>query len=176
MQDFAHVIGAWQPFFITLAGVCATLAGLLFVALSLHAGALRDAGNANLRRLAQLTFGDLVQILFVGMFYSVPLAPASFYGMATLLIVALGIPDLGGKLLEALRDRQHSQHRLYIFRRLGAAVLGRTLLVVGAVGLLRQHDDAQLIWQDLLFVFSGSVALLIAAMRNAWFLLMRELA
>lgn len=173
MQDFSQEISTWQPLFITLIGVGATLAGLLFVALSLHVGALHREEGTNLQRLAQHTFGDLVQILLVGMFFSVPLGPPAFYGISTLLIVVFGMPNLGTRILRAVRDKHHTQHRLYLFRRLGASVLGRIVLVLGAVGILRSHDNGRP-WGELLFVFIGNVVLLIAVMSNAWFLLTQE--
>lgn len=77
MQDFSRVLEAWAPFFTTLTLACATLAGLLFVALSLHAGALRSEENINLRRLSNHTFGDFVTIMFIGLFFIAPWTQAA---------------------------------------------------------------------------------------------------
>lgn len=175
MDAFTQQMGAWQPFFITLAGICATLAGLLFVALSLHASELRDASGNNLKRLAQQTFGDFLQVLFVGLFFLVPLANASFFGVATLLIVVLGVKEMWQRFLEAWRDRAHSQHRTYTIKRFGLSLLARSMLFLGGVWLIMQHDTRTDVWRDLMLVFSGSTALLIAAIRNAWFLLIHEM-
>lgn len=174
MQDFAQQIVAWQPYFTTLAAAGATLVGLLFVALSLQVGILRDEGKTNLHRLAQHTFGDFVQVLFIGVFYVVPVPAPTFFGMATLLIVVMALPELAKRFLLAWRDRNHALHRSHIMRRLGLSLIGRGLLALGGLGLLLQHADHEQISQDLMFVFSGSVSLLISGLRNAWFLLLQE--
>ena len=174
MQDFAQQIATWQPFFATLAAACATLVGLLFVALSLQTGILRDAGKANLHRLAQHTFGDFVQVLFIGVFYMVPVPAATFFGVATVMIVVVALPELAQRFLQAWRDRGHALHRSHIIRRLGLSCIGRGLLAAGGVGLLLEHADNGQISQDLMLVFSGSMSLLISGLRNAWFLLLQE--
>jgi len=176
MDAFTQQMGAWQPFFITLAGICATLAGLLFVALSLHATSLHDAESSNLKRLAQQTFGDFLQVLFVGLFYLVPLANARFFGITTLFIVVIGVKEMAQRFLDAWRDRAHSQHRAYIIRRFGLSLLGRVMLALAGILLILQNDTRAYAWQDLMFVFSGSVVLLIAAIRNAWYLLINEMS
>lgn len=175
LDAFSQQIGAWQPFFITLAGICATLAGLLFVALSLHASSLHSTESNNLKRLAQQTFGDFLQVLFVGLFFLVPLADARFFGITTLMITAVGLREMAPRFLEAWRDRAHSQHRAYIIRRFGLSLLARAMLTLGGAWLILQHDTRPDVWKDLMFIFSGSTALLIAAIRNAWFLLIHEM-
>jgi hypothetical protein len=175
METFSQQMGAWIPFFTTLAVLCATLAGLLFVALSLHVAVLKAEGGVNLRRLAQQTFGDFVQVLFIGTFFIVPLPNAGFFGVAALLIVVLGLKESAGRVWQAWRDRGHAAHRGYFIRRFAMSLIGRALLVAGGLGLLLNADSTAALRQDLLFVFSGSMALMIAALRNAWFLLVHEL-
>jgi hypothetical protein len=175
LDAFSQQIGAWQPFFITLAGICATLAGLLFVALSLLAASLHDACSSGLKRLAQQTFGDFLQVLFVGLFFLVPLADARFFGITTLMITAVGLREMGPRFLEAWRDRAHSQHRAYIIRRFGLSLLARAMLTLGGAWLILQHDTRPDVWEDLMLIFSGSTMLLIAAIRNAWYLLINEM-
>jgi hypothetical protein len=148
--------------------------GLLFVAFSLQTGILRDEGKTNLHRLAQHTFGDFVQVLFIGVFYMVPVPTASFFGIATVMIVVFGLPELARRFLQAWRDRSHSLHRSHIIRRLGLSFIGRGLLALGGLGLMLEHADSGQIAQDLMLVFSGSVSLLISGLRNAWFLLLQE--
>ncbi|MGA9852463.1 MAG: hypothetical protein WBR15_05970 [Gammaproteobacteria bacterium] len=175
MQDFYRLIVAWQPFFISLAAISATLVGLLFVAISLHPGGSDPGGKANLQRLAQHTFADFVQVLFVGFFLSVPEMVPTFYGAAMLLIVAVSLRPVWVQLSAAWRDRIHAPHRQHLLRRLGLSLLGRVLLLVGAGELLLLQPNLGTVRQSVFFVFSGSVVLLISAMRNAWFLLLQDL-
>ncbi|HEX7964405.1 MAG TPA: hypothetical protein VF651_01700 [Gammaproteobacteria bacterium] len=175
MEGFSQQIGAWIPFFTTLAVLCATLAGLLFVALSLHVGVLKAEGGVNLRRLAQQTFGDFVQVLFIGTFFIVPFDKPQFFGLAALMIVVAGLKESGGRFWQAWSDRNHPEHRAYFMRRFAMSLLGRALLAGGGAGLLFGVVGGVQARQDLLFIFSGSVVLMIAALRNAWFLLVHEL-
>lgn len=175
MEAFSQQMGAWIPFFTTLAVLCATLAGLLFVALSLHVAVLKAEGGVNLRRLAQQTFGDFVQVLFIGTFFIVPLPQPKFFGLAALLIVLVGLKESGGRLWQSWRDRSHPEHRAYFIRRFAMSLIGRALLVGGGLCLLLGDAGAHDVAQGLLSVFSGSVVLMIAALRNAWFLLVHEL-
>lgn len=175
MQDFSQEIVAWQPFFITLASVCATLAGLLFVAVSLHPERAREQGKVHLKNLGNHTFADFLQVLFIGLFYSVPLAKAAFYGIATLCIVGVGVRQLIPRLMHAWHGAKDEPHRAYFISRVGLSLLGRLLLLAGGASFLldpQQHAD---IWNDLMFVFSGCLVLMISGLRNAWFLLLEEL-
>ena len=175
MYDFARDLAAWQPFFITLAGVCATLAGLLFVALSLHAANLRAAENANLRRLAQHTFGDFILVLFTGLFFIIPGTNPAFLGAVLLMLVVVASRQFPDLMLQALRDHDTSLHRQYLIRRLGLSLLARVLLLCGAFDLYLRHTNHIDVQDDMIFVFSGSASLVISSTRNAWFLLVHEL-
>jgi|HubBroStandDraft_5_1064220.scaffolds.fasta_scaffold31747_2 hypothetical protein len=175
MLDFAKELAAWQPLFTTEAAVCATLAGLLFVALSLHAGSLRDAENTNLRRLGEHTFADFILVLFVALFFLVPSATPRVLSEILFLIVAVGSKPFLRVFAQALHDHEARLHRQYLLKRLGLSLLARALLLAGAVSLFLAHDEHVEIMQDLMFVFSGTTVLLIAATRNAWFLLVHEL-
>lgn len=170
MQEFYRQLATWQPFFIGLAAICATLLGLLFVALSLHEREPDQESKTNLRRLAQHTFADFVQVLFVGLFFSVPEMTPGFFGVATVLIVGFGLRQIGARLLEAWRDRAHALHRRHLMRRLALSLLGRALLLAGALTMFLAKPDTDMIRQSLLLVFSGSEVLLMSALRNAWFL------
>ena len=173
MQDFSQTIAAWQPFFITLAGICATLAGLLFVAVSLHPDRSHEAGRTHLKNLAHHTFADFVQVLFVGVFFSVPLEKASFYGVSTVLIVIIGLRQLATRAVQTWQSSHDEPFRGHFLKRLGLSILGRAFLLTGASLLLfGPPDHGQ---DDMTFIFSGTLVLLMAGLRNAWFLLLREM-
>jgi MFS family permease len=174
LDAFQQHIAAWQPFFITLAGIGATLAGLLFVAISLHPANKHEEAKINLRRLAEHTFADLVQVLFLSMFFIAPGQLPSFYASSIILTVAMGMLGPAKRLLEAWRDRDHTIHREHFIRRMRMSVMGRGFVFLGAVMLFIYHDTGADVEKDMILVFSGSLVLLIAAMRNAWFLILQE--
>jgi len=174
-QDFSQEIVAWQPFFITLASVCATLAGLLFVAVSLHPDRAHAQGKVHLKNLAQHTFGDFLQVLFIGIFFSVPLAPPFFYSVAVLCVVAAGMKELIPRLVHAWRSTKDEPHRAYFLSRVGLSLLGRGFLLLAAVMFMIAPLDHVQTWKDMMFIFSGCLVLLISGLRNAWFLLLQEL-
>jgi hypothetical protein len=174
LDAFQQHIAAWQPFFITLAGIGATLAGLLFVAISLHPVDKYGEAKVNLRRLAEHTFADLVQVLFLGMFFIAPGQLPSFYASSIILTVILGMSGPARRLLEAWRDRDHTIHREHFIRRMRMSIMGRGFVFLGGVMLFISHDTGAATEQDMILIFSGSLVLLIAAMRNAWFLILQE--
>ena len=174
MDAFAQHIAAWQTFFITLAGMGTTLAGLLFVAISLHPANQDEGAKTNLRRLAEHTFADLVQVLFIGVCFAAPGQPAAIYAITSVLIVVLGVRDPARRLWETWQDRTHSTHRQHFIRRVGLSLLGRGLLLTGGIMLYLYHATGGEVQGDMMYFFGGSLVLLISAMRNAWFLMLQE--
>jgi hypothetical protein len=72
MESFNDLLIRWQPFFTAGAGVAATLAGLLFVSLSINRDRIAAPENHVLLRLAQRSFGDLIFTLFISLMFLVP--------------------------------------------------------------------------------------------------------
>lgn len=71
MESFYDKLTHWQPFFSTVAGATATLAGLLFIALSIN----RDkiiAENRDLLRSAKRSFGDYLFAMFIALLFLMP--------------------------------------------------------------------------------------------------------
>ena len=174
MHNFSGDLGQWLPFFTTLTVACATLAGLLFVALSLHASILRSEENINLRRLSTHTFGDFVTIMFIGLFFIAPWPVQTYAAIGALITVIIAFVHTGQRALELLREHGTIEHRKYLMARLRLTVLALLLLLIGAVSLL-----LPLIVNGfnagMLFIFGGSVILLVSAMKNTWYLLAHEL-
>lgn len=175
MQNFTQELAGWLPFFTTLTMACATLAGLLFVALSLHASALRSEENINLRRLSTHTFGDFVTIMFVGLFFIAPWPVATFPAIGTLITVVIAFVYTGKEILELFRSRGSQQHRRYLVARLRLTVIGLLLLFIGALNLGLPYIHVIGGDSSLIFIFAGSVVLLVSAMKNTWYLLAHEL-
>jgi hypothetical protein len=72
MDSFTDSLTKWQPFFSTIAAVAATLAGLLFVSLSLNREKITAQENRLLLRLARRSFGDFMYALFIALMFLMP--------------------------------------------------------------------------------------------------------
>lgn len=72
MESFNDQLTKWQPFFATVAGVAATLAGLLFVALSINRETITARVNRHLLRLARRAFADFIFALFIAIIFLIP--------------------------------------------------------------------------------------------------------
>lgn len=175
MNNVNEVFAAWQLFFTTLTMAGATLAGLLFVALSLHVSALRKPENLNLRHLAQHTFGSFVTILFIGLFYIVPESPRFFYGSATLITVAFGLAHMLKRFHSVMQERDNQLYRRYYLRNTLFSFVAYVLMFIGGLGLLIPNTSLALVYYSVLWVFVGSAMMLVWAMRNSWYLLAHEL-
>jgi hypothetical protein len=159
----------WQPFATALAGVSATLMGLLFVALSLNPHILTETDYGATRRLARLAFGAFAQLLLVALLLLVP------HPTVRLLALALGVAAVVG-LTQAVRIGMLEWRRDTDAPALAGSKRGHrglTLvsaaihvgLAVAAFELIRDEPGALLTTGLLL------MALLLVASRIAWALL-----
>ncbi len=78
----------WDTFAVVLGGSAGALVGLLFVAMSIHAG--RISGSADLRNRAAQTLVVFATLLLVALLLSIPLQPDWLLG-AELLVLAVTV-------------------------------------------------------------------------------------
>lgn len=88
---FATQLATWDPFYMTVAAACATLIGLLFLAMSLNLDLLRRDANGDLLRQARQSFGNLMFALAVSLVFLVPFDEplGIFFALLTLSIGGL---------------------------------------------------------------------------------------
>lgn len=86
MDDRFAALAEWHDFFAAVAGVAATLVGLLFVALALNPRIMADASPAGLRIWAAQTFHDFLTVLVVALIVLIPDAEAVGLGVPLLLL------------------------------------------------------------------------------------------
>ena len=72
MESFYDKLTHWQPFFSTVAGATATLAGLLFIALSINREKIMAVENRDLLRSAKRSFGDYLFGMFIALLFLMP--------------------------------------------------------------------------------------------------------
>ncbi|MDB6125852.1 MAG: hypothetical protein JWQ71_4845 [Pedosphaera sp.] len=89
MESFNDLITRWQPFFSAVAGVAATLAGLLFVSLSINREKITAQENRKLLRLAQRSFADYLYALFISLMFLMPNHES--YGLAIPLFMVVAV-------------------------------------------------------------------------------------
>src|SRR4051812_47625993 len=71
-ETFTQTLGHWQTFYFTLAGVAATLTGLLFVSVSLRLEQILHPDRAELRLLAVQTFSNFIGVLLGALYFLIP--------------------------------------------------------------------------------------------------------
>lgn len=167
MDTFSATIQEWQIFYATVAAACATLTGLLFVALALNVDILRQDEHADMMAVARQTFREFLLILMVALLFLVPQrAP---FGLT------VGLLALGGAFTFTLvmgmwkSVAVHKDHidAAYFLRGYGLSIVGCLGILVVAIAILFGFMGAL---YGLVFVLA---TLLASASRNAWFLLVQ---
>ncbi len=160
---------------MTVAAIAATLAGLMFVALTLHAQAFKNPANANLRRVVEPTFTDFYLVILAGLFLIVP---ANFLLPGAILLLAfdgIGLVRFFPEFFNVIFSGRamDTEHRGYAITRLSVSLTGRLLLAAASVGLFLPSAIQRLSVE--IGFFAGTIMLLANATRSAWFLLVHEL-
>jgi hypothetical protein len=159
------VYQGWHDFYVTAGAAAATLAGLLFVGLSLH---LRVVVSHNeVRGLARITLSNFFTVLVVALLLLVPAQPDQVVEAQLIGVALTAFALMVRPLRQALRSRRA--------RTLSARVLVARFLVSGvaysglaAVALVLGAGHVAGALQGLLIVI---LALLMVAVRNTWDLL-----
>lgn len=162
---------SWQPLYLSFSAASATLAGLLFVALSMHLRALQEAGAANVRHLAQHTFQDFVRCLVISLFLLMPKPDPFSLGVVLLVVGAYGALQIGWTLIRTARGGAATLHRRYVMKRLFLSVIADGFFVVAGLPLMLGVNAGDTGME----IFGGLMMLLISSTRNSWFILVHEL-
>ena len=165
MPSYAQTLGTWHDFFVTAGAASATLAGLLFVGISLHVRIV--ATHVDVRNLARVTLSAFFTVLVISLVMLYPTERPVVTGLAllaaTLVSLILIVPAIFGAVVT---DRQRALPRRVILTRFGAVLV--TYVGLATVGLLFQRSDSDSAFGLL---FSVVVVMLVVAVRNSWDLL-----
>ncbi|HZI77155.1 MAG TPA: hypothetical protein VFD73_24595 [Gemmatimonadales bacterium] len=126
------VVQEWQPFFMALAGVSAALAGLVFVAMSLHPWPILSHPIMRARAFAA-AFGFLLGVAWA----LIMLLPAGTSPAGSVLLITVGI---GESLVIGYRQLQARTAGMNIALVVLADLLMPAPLLAGIVGLLQPHS------------------------------------
>jgi hypothetical protein len=153
------VVQAWQPLFIGLAGASAGLAGLVFVAMSLHPQPIL-ANTLTQSRAFVTAFGYLIGVALA----LIMLLPARTAPVGSLLLIGLGV---GGSVFVIYREFGVRHAGLSLPRVVIGDIILLTPIAAGFVGLLQPHSEvpflllAIAIGAGLFVLFSQSWALVL---------------
>jgi hypothetical protein len=159
---FSETIKDWQIFFATVAGISATLMGLIFLSLSLRLDALRKSNDQILRQVAWQTFSNF---FFLIMFALVFLVPNQTVVGLVLPIFIISLVALSITTSQAIRSKRSGAKLIRVASESAPSLLAYLGMVV-VLSLLIVGVTQSLVW-----LLPIAVIILAVAVRNAWSLL-----
>ena len=127
------LVQEWHPFFMTLAGAAAALAGLVFVAMSLHPQPILTNPLMRTRAFAA-AFGFLIGVAWA----FIMLLPARTAPLGSFLLIAVGV---GGIIFVGYQQMRIRKAGMNIARAILSDILIPTPVAAGIVGLLRPDSE-----------------------------------
>ena len=167
VHTFRAFLDSWHDFFLLTGTAAATLAGLLFIALSLHMEVLVQEHYRSMLVVARTTLTSFVTVLIVSLIFLVP--HLAMRPIGVMLITFVGV--FGVLTLREMRGALKHVHpdfpRRTVIRRVLLPLVGYGLIAVAGVGLLKR--DYELTYS----IISGMIMLLANAAWASWDLLVR---
>jgi hypothetical protein len=156
------IVQSWQPLFMTIGAAAAALAGLVFVAMSLHPQPI--LGNPLMRARAFVAgTGFLMGVVWA----LIMLMPARLAPLANCLLIVAGI---GGFMFVAYQQFQVRKAGLSVVRVVLGDILVLAPLLAGIVGLLQPYSEFPFV---LLAIAAGGGLLLLFS--QSWMLVMHSI-
>jgi hypothetical protein len=162
-DTLSQALRDWQNFYLLIGGGAASLAGLMFVAISLGSGLIKKDGNNGLRVFVSPTLIHFIYVLVTALVVVIPSVTRTRLGILLLLV---GLISTGRSI--SMVPFMREGHRQQIIDMhdwtwyLVAPSVSYLLFVGTGVGLLLGIGQVL----DLLAI--ASVLLLVAGIRNAW--------
>ena len=135
-MGFGEWLHAWHDFYLMTGTAAVTLAGLLFVALSLHLDRLVEKDHEHLLGLSRVTLSSFVFVLIASLILLVPGLGARLVGVMLLTLGVIGCVTI---LLFMRTARHHPQGGFTLVqlrRRSLIPVAGYALIITAGAGLL----------------------------------------
>ena len=168
MESFNDTLTHWQPFFTAVAGVAATLAGLLFVALSINRDRITAQKSRVWLRAAERSFADLIYVLFIALMFLIPAHEAYSLGIPLTCLAAFWAFHLFRFLRRFVRDSRERPLTVGRFREYALQTISFGCFVAACIEVYR---GALLVTFLLVPVIA---MLLYSGSRSAWMLLIME--
>jgi hypothetical protein len=162
---YADQIGAWQGFYTTVAGLSATLVGLLFVGLGLNPRIITAGGPSGMRVLAAQTFHNFLVLLVIALVALVPDSTGRSLAITLLIVGVQGVIRVALDLRHARRDPDPTWSAVQALSRYISPALAYGICLWLVIDL----------WDGVTDALGGIVAivflLLLSATVNCWDLL-----
>jgi hypothetical protein len=107
-SDFATALAEWHDFYAVVAGISATLIGLLFVALGLNPRIMADDGPAGMRLWSALTFHSFLIVLVIAL---VALIPDNSREAIAITLLIIGVQGVFRVITDLRRSRDDPDPR-----------------------------------------------------------------
>jgi hypothetical protein len=165
VEDRFAALAEWHDFLAAVAGVAATLVGLLFVALALNPAVMADDGPAGLRTWAGQTFHNFLTVLAVALVVLIPDAGPLGLGLPVLILGVWGVARIITDARRVRSDPAPEWHGLPVLTRFASPLAGYAIAVWVGTQILRGDADA-VGWLVATVFF-----LMMSAASNCWDLL-----
>jgi hypothetical protein len=106
-MEFSQVVERWHDFYFALAGIAATLVGLLFVVVSLKRDVLRIPRFADLTNLVELTFNNFLALTLFALLF---LAPGQTRQGISIPVIVISLAMLVSNFREIRDANRHAEH------------------------------------------------------------------
>ena len=162
-------IERWHDFYLMAGTAAVTLAGLLFVALSLHLDRFVEQSHEHLLALSRVTLLSFTFVLFASLFMLVPPPPQGVRQTAV-MIAAVGVAGLAWTIGLTRAARHHDEAgftRGQMRRRLLIPIVAYSMMLLTALGL----------WfgiGEVLYMMIGAICMILGnAAGTSWELLVQ---
>ena len=164
---FNDWVDSWHEFYLMAGTAAVTLAGLLFVALSIHLDRLVEETHEHLLALARVTLLSFTFVLMVSMFM---LVPTHSRRQTAILLGVMGIAGLLFTFRLTRAARHHDEagvSRGQIRKRLMFPTVGYIMILLTAVGVFLGIPE-------MLFMMVGAMTMILGnATGTSWELLVQ---
>ena len=165
MRPFAEVLRDWQLFYATFATACATLVGLLFVAVSLNRDILNREDGGERMWIARQTFYQFLMLFLLALLLLAPHHTPTSVGLTLLGFGGFWSVGVVRAFRTSVRMRRQPLRLQGFMRGFGLSFVSLLSVFAVAVAMLLGQVGA-LVWLVVVLV-----NLMLFTGRNAWFLL-----
>ncbi len=165
MDQFAHQVETWQPFYATVAAASATLVGLLFVSLSINLERFRKLQDTRMLRRSRQAFSSFIYILAIALMFLIPEQSPTGLGLPIICMAVMGFLRLSYGFFQDTRSWTANRKLRYLYTEFIFLLIAYSGMILISITILL-GSTAKLNW-----MVGVVISLLVSASQNAWYLL-----